>query len=458
MAPSFLMDPAIFREYDIRGVVGTQFDEGFARALGGAYAAYTAGTDVNPVVVGRDCRLTSPSLAGAVMEGLVAAGQTVVDIGIVPTPGFYFACQHWQLPGGIMLTGSHNPSDYNGFKIQVGPSTIYGEEIQALRPLIEKGDFPRGTGCIEERDILPEYRQYFRDTIHLARPLTIIVDAGNGTAGPIAPGVLRDLGCTVTELYCDMDGHFPNHHPDPTVEDNMRDLSRAVLTKKADVGIGFDGDADRIGVVDETGRILWGDDLLVLYAREILARKPGATIVSEVKCSQRLFDDIEKHGGRAIMWKAGHSLLKAKMRKEHAELGGEMSGHMFFSDRFFGYDDAIYAACRLAEILAATDQPLSALLADLPPVVSTPEIRVDCPDDVKFAVVKEATQYFRERYNTITVDGVRILMEGGWGLIRASNTQPVLVLRFEADTEERLASIRATVEDALAAIRQKLDA
>jgi len=458
------MNPSIFREYDIRGVAERDYDADFARKLGGAYAAFLQTHAAGPskegrwrVSVGRDCRLTSDRYAEALRTGLCEAGIDVVDLGVCPTPLVYFSLFDLELDGGIQITGSHNPATHNGFKICVGRSTIHGEDVQELRRIFEAGHFPRGEGREERVEIIPRYVRHLVASFDpIRRPISLVVDAGNSVAGPVAPQILRAFGCAVDELYCEMDGRFPNHHPDPTVPDNLSDLIARVRSTGAELGIGFDGDADRIGVVDRRGRIIWGDELLVLFARDVLASAPGATIVSEVKCSQRLFDDIAAHGGRGIMWRAGHSPIKAKMKEERALLGGEISGHMFFADRYFGYDDAIYAACRLVEILSRTGKRIDELLADLPPSFSTPELRVDCPDELKFHVVDRALSHFRATHDVIDVDGVRVKFPAGWGLVRASNTQPALVLRFEATSQEALQAYRRELEGVLAQIRSSL--
>lgn len=445
------MNPSIFREYDIRGLAAEDFDEDFALLLGKVHGSAVRRKGGRRVAVGRDCRETSESYAEAVMQGFTAAGLRVVDIGVCPTPLLYFALFHLDLDGGIQVTASHNPAPYNGFKVCMGKDTLYGAQIQDLRARVEKSDHAAAPGGARESyAIIPVYEEYVLKSVpRIARSLKVVVDAGSGVAGPVAPPIIRKLGCKVWEIACVPDATFPIHHPDPTVPENLRDLIQKVAAEKADLGIAYDGDGDRIGVVDEKGKILWGDELLVLFSRDILARRPGAVIISEVKCSQRLFDDIEKRGGIPIMWKAGHSLLKAKMKETRAVLAGEMSGHMFFADRYFGFDDAIYASVRLLELLAGAGRPLSTLLADLPPAFSTPEIRVDCPDDKKFAIAEKATAFFRQRYPIIDIDGVRIQFPQGWGLVRASNTQPALVLRFEAQSEEKLNEYRQTVEEAL---------
>jgi phosphomannomutase/phosphoglucomutase len=452
------LNPAIFREYDIRGVADRDFDTAFARELGRAFGTLAAETGRRTVSVGRDCRLTSDRYAAALREGLVGTGLTVIDIGVCPSPLMYFSLFHWQLDGGIQVTGSHNPSDYNGFKLCLGPDALHGDQIQDLRRRIEAGSFRAGAGRIEERAVLPVYQDHVVANVgSLARPIHVVLDGGNGTAGPVAPDVYRRLGARVHEIHCAMDGRFPNHHPDPTVPENMEDLIAAVRETGAELGIAFDGDADRIGVVDGQGRIIWGDELLVIFGRDVLARNPGATVVSEVKCSQRLFDDIARCGGQPVMWKAGHSLLKAKMRETGALLGGEMSGHIFFKERYFGYDDAVYAGARLLDIVARAGRPVDTLLADLPPAYTTPELRVDCPDQLKFAVAERVRDRFRAAgYDLVDLDGVRVRFPRGWGLLRASNTQPVLVMRFEAATLDDLAHYRHTVEAAVARARAEL--
>ena len=449
------MNPSIFREYDIRGLAEEDFDVHFARLLGQVHGSAVAEKGGKRVAVGWDCRATSEGYAKAVMDGLQSAGLKVYDIGVCPTPVLYFSLFHLDLDGGVEVTASHNPSEYNGFKVCAGKETIYGARLQELRSRIERKDFQsRSGGGRESYSIIPPYQEHLRrDVPRLERPLKVVVDAGSGVAGPVAPVIFRRLDCEVWEIACIPDGTFPIHHPDPTVPENLELLIHKVKEVKADLGIAYDGDGDRIGVVDEQGNILWGDDLLILFARDVLKRHPGAVVISEVKCSQRLFDQIKLHGGVPIMWKAGHSLLKAKMKETHAVLAGEMSGHMFFADRYFGYDDAIYASIRLLELLARTREPLSALLADVPKSFSTPEIRVDCPDDQKFVITERARDFFRRHYPIIDIDGVRIQFPEGWGLIRASNTQPALVLRFEAQTPDKLREYREIIEAKLKELR-----
>ncbi|HZR80016.1 MAG TPA: phosphomannomutase/phosphoglucomutase [Candidatus Binatia bacterium] len=455
------LDPTIFREYDIRGVAERDMDADFARALGRAVATRIRKVhpDRTPAMsVGRDCRLTSDAYADAVIAGIAETGVDVVDIGMCPTPLLYFSLFRLPVDGGIEVTASHNASEYNGFKVCIGRESAYGESIARLRGEIERADFASGRGGVRKHPMRPEYHAYCVEQFGtLARRLRVVVDGGNGATGPVAPPILREIGCDVIELYCDPDGRFPNHHPDPTVPKNLADLVRAVDAKGADVGIAFDGDGDRIGVVAPGGSILWGDELLVIFAREILARKPGSVVISEVKCSQRLFDDVAKHGGKPIMWKAGHSLIKAKMKETHAEVGGEMSGHMFFADRFFGFDDATYAACRLLEILARSSGGVADLIADLPPAFATPEIRVDCPDEIKFAVADRVRERLARDFPVNDVDGVRVTFDDGWGLVRASNTQPALVLRFEASKPEKVEEHRHRIEALVAEVRREVE-
>jgi phosphomannomutase/phosphoglucomutase len=445
------MNPSIFREYDIRGLAEKDFDREFASLLGKVHGTAIAARGGKRVSVGRDCRSTSAAYAEAVIDGMAGAGLHVYDIGICPTPLLYFSLFHLDTDGGIQITASHNPSEYNGFKICLGKETLYGAQIQDIRMKVERGEYSeKAGGKVERYEIIPPYQKHLlADVPRLARPLKVVIDAGSGVGGPVAPPLFRRLGCQIWEIACEPDPNFPFHHPDPTVPENLAMLIDKVKQENADFGVAYDGDADRIGAVDENGKILWGDELLVLFSRDVLRRNPNAIVISEVKCSQRLYDDIAKNGGQAIMWKAGHSLLKAKMKETQALLAGEMSGHMFFKERYFGYDDAIYASLRLLEILANSDKPLSSLLADLPPSVSTPEIRVDCPDERKFIIAAKATEYFRRHYAVIDIDGVRVRFPGGWGLIRASNTQPALVLRFEAESESQLNEYRTLVEQKL---------
>ncbi len=459
-----MINHEIFREYDIRGVADRDLTSPVIEALGRAFATMVQKRGISAVAVGYDARVSSPRLCNDIVRGLSSAGLDVTIIGLCPTPVLYYSLFHLDPGAGVMITGSHNPAEFNGFKLCIGKETIYGEEIQQLKRIMEErataGTNVAQPGTVNNYSILQDYISHLKSLFtNLPQiSLKVVLDSGNGTAGLAAPDILRALGCNVLELFSEPDGRFPQHHPDPTVPKNLAHLIEKVRQEKADVGIAFDGDADRIGVIDELGNILWGDQLMVIFARDILEKIPGATFVSEVKCSQTMYDAIRARGGNAIMWKTGHSLIKAKMKEVHASLAGEMSGHLFFADRYFGYDDAIYAACRVVEILkkrsSGKSWKMSQLLADLPKTFNTPEIRIDCPDAVKFRVVEQARELFlRENglqlqpREVITVDGVRAVFDGGWGLIRASNTQPVLVMRFEGKDQAALAMIREFMEE-----------
>jgi len=437
-----------FREYDIRGIVGTEITEGIAYQLGLAYTALLPDGETRPVIIGRDVRLSGPSLMAAVIEGVLDGGRDVADIGMGPTPLAYYGVYHLNGAGCIQITASHNPGDYNGFKMMIDRDSLHGETIQRIKSLILSPPAKATQrGKITEAHIHGDYMDFVTSDCTLDRPLKVVIDAGNGPSGVIAAPVYRALGCEVIELYCEPDGTFPNHHPDPTVAENMQDISRTVVQNGADLGIAYDGDGDRIGVVDEQGHIIYGDMLLLLLSRHLLKEHPGATIISEVKCSRHMYDDIAAHGGNAIMWQTGHSPIKAKMKETGALLAGEMSGHMFFADRFFGFDDAVYAGARIMQTVASQTGPISNMLADVPYSVTTPEIRVDCPDDRKFDLVEEAKSYFSSLgYRIIDVDGMRLEFDDGWALLRASNTQPSLVLRFEAPGESRMVEMRELVE------------
>ena len=440
------MNPEIFREYDIRGRVDEDLTEELVEKIGKAYGTYISKRGLKRITCCRDGRTHSLRIQEALMQGITSAGCDVVNIGEGPTPLLYFSIFHLEADGGVQVTGSHNPSEFNGFKMCVETSTLYGPEIQELRGIIESDGFLSGNGSLESYDIVEHYFRHLKENIHITRPLKVVLDAGNGVAGLVAPRAFEDQKCKIFPLYCDVDGTFPNHHPDPTVPENLEDLKAKVLETGADAGMAYDGDGDRLGVLDEKGEIIFGDKLLMILARSVLREHPGTPVIGEVKCSHLLYEDIAKHGGRPIMWKTGHSLIKRKMREEKALLAGEMSGHIFFADRYYGYDDAIYASLRLAEIMALSDRPLSEFLDDIPKTYCTPEIRVDCPDKDKFRIVEKAEKWFKSRYKTIDVDGVRIVFDNAWGLIRASNTQPVLVLRFEATSQHRLEEIRGIIE------------
>ncbi|MBI5507738.1 MAG: phosphomannomutase/phosphoglucomutase [Deltaproteobacteria bacterium] len=458
------MRPAaeIFREYDIRGVVGRTLDREVAFAIGRAVGTMIRQGGGHRVVFSRDCRLSGPELAEGAVAGLVATGCTVQDGGVTPTPVNYWGIVNRGADAGVVLTGSHNPPDYNGFKLTLFGHTLHGDEIQKVRALIEAEDYAQGDGKSEAVSLLPAYIDDLAAKLRQSpRPLKLVIDAGNGTGGMTAVPLYRRLGYEVVPLYCEPDGHFPHHHPDPTVADNLAALCRKVSETDAELGIAFDGDADRIGVVDRSGEIVWGDRLLVLLARTVLRAVPGAAIIGEVKCSKTLYDDIAKHGGRPIMWRAGHSLIKAKMKEEGAALAGEMSGHIFFAHRYYGFDDAVYAGGRLLEILAAGDKTVCEHLADLPRLVSTPELRRDCAEDLKAPLVAAVRERFKragaaEAFRVVDIDGVRVEWQDGWGLLRCSNTQPILVLRFEAENEARLRGIEARFDEEIEAARQTL--
>jgi phosphomannomutase / phosphoglucomutase len=440
----------IFRQYDVRGIVGRDLTAETAYTLGRAYAAHLANKGASgPIAVGRDNRPSGAELRDALVRGLTECGRDVIDVGQVPTPLLYWSLNHLAVAGGIQVTGSHNPPEYNGFKLSLGTSSIHGEEIQEIYRLAVAGKFPSGAGTVRTREIIDAYvDDIVARTGKLERRLKVVVDCGNGVGALVAPKLFDHLNVEWTGLFCESDGTFPNHHPDPTVVENLQDLIRAVRSSGADLGVGFDGDADRIGVVDGEGNIVWGDHVLILYARDVLERTgPGQPIIFDVKCSQALPDEILKAKGVPVMWKTGHSLMKDKMHELHAPVGGEMSGHMFFTEGFYGHDDALYGAARLIRIVAASGKSLSGMLADVPKFVSTPELRVDVDESRKFQIVDDAIAHFRKTHDVVDVDGARVLFGDGWGLIRASNTQPVLVTRYEARSEQRLAAIRGEMEE-----------
>ena len=449
----------VFREYDIRGLVANELTPEFAEQLGRGFGRFLLEKDpaAQSIVLGRDHRVSSPALAAAFSRGVRSYGVEVISIGVVPTPVSYFAAHVLPVDGLCMITGSHNPPEYNGFKVGIGKSTLAGSEVQELKRHVAEARDGGRSARESDHDIIVPYIHFVVESLGMTlRPIRVVCDAGNGTGGLVGPRLLRALGHHVIELFCNLDGTFPNHHPDPTVEANLRDLQKKVAECKADVGIAWDGDADRLGAIDENGSILWGDQLMILFSRDVLAERPGAAIVGEVKCSQTLYDDIEKHGGRAIMWKAGHSLIKSKMKEEHALLAGEMSGHIFFRHRYFGFDDGIYSAARLLELIARDGRPLSKMLDGIPRTYASPEIRFDFPEEKKFRAVELAKERLRKHGKTIEVDGVRVILEGGWGLVRASNTQPLLVLRWEATSEAKLREIQRLIEGTVQQIRQEL--
>ena len=453
------MNPVIFREYDIRGIVDRDFDASFAELLGKALCSFiqskrsTAGKQNAKaplrLSIGYDARVTSPKLAQALEHGMISSGAHVYRLGLVTTPISYFSCFDLNLDGGIMVTGSHNPPEYNGFKISVGKTTIHGADIQELKSVIQKKQFITGRGEASNYDVFPNYLAKHKAEFSNLKDIRVVLDCGNGAAGIIARRLFETVGLNPHILFEQPDGTFPNHHPDPTVEENLVDLKKAVIDRKAQIGIGFDGDSDRIGLVDENGKTILGDEMMVLIARAILRKSPGAKIIGDVKCSDRMYSDVKKHGGVPIMWKTGHSLVKAKIKEEKAPFGGELSGHIFFADRNFGYDDALYAGLRLIEILSETGASLSSLLSDLPAAHNTPEIRIDTTEEKKVLIVDQLKRHFanaRPDLKVNLIDGIRVSYPDGWALARASNTQPVLVLRFESETAAGLKRIRSEFE------------
>lgn len=462
------MNESIFREYDIRGIVGEDLNESTVRTIARALGTFFIRNQAKRIAVGFDARESSPFFRDLLVEELNTCGCDVLDIGRVPTPVLYFTLFTRDVDGGVMITGSHNPSNHNGFKICLGRNTLFGKQIQSIKKLALSGEsvfrgpsittlsYEKGKGIVsretgfpktETADVLKDYhRILLRQIMPGEKNLKVVVDAGNGMGGVTAVPLYQALGYEVIELFCEPDSTFPNHEPDPSKPENLTQLLSAVLENKANLGIAFDGDADRITVIDEKGRIIWGDELLILFARDVLKDNPNSTVIAEVKCSQTLFDEIEKAGGKPLMVKAGHSIIKAEMKKTGAILAGEMSGHIFFADRFYGFDDAAYAGARLLELLSNSPQTLSELLADLPQTFSTPEIRIPCPEEKKLLVVQKIIEEFSKTNQVITIDGARIVFENGWGLVRPSNTQALLILRFEADTEENLLAIHERVE------------
>lgn len=439
------MNPAIFKEYDIRGLVEKDFSEEVVEKLGKGFGTLIKQRGGKKISVGRDVRPSSKPFSDIFINAVISTGVNVLDLGEVPTPLGYFSLFHYGVDGNIVITASHNPPEYNGFKVAVGKVSIYGQEIQDFRKLIEEGNFESGQGTSEEVDIITPYKDMIKSKFNFAKTINVAIDAGNGMGAIAAPDILKELGCNVTELYCEPDGSFPNHHPDPGIEENLRDLIAIVREKSLDVGIGFDGDADRIGPVDNLGRIIRGDMLAAIYARDVIKKVGKEKIIFDVKCSLGLIEDIEAHGGIPLMWKTGHSLLKKKLREENAPFAGEMSGHMFFAQDYYGYDDAIYAACRLINILADSDVPLSEIFDSIPKYNSTPEMRLTVKDEEKFDIVAKTKEFFQKEYETIDIDGVRVVFPDGWGLVRASNTQNALIVRCEAKSEERLQEIKELI-------------
>lgn len=449
-----MFQPVIFREYDIRGVYNGQFDDHFAYLLGKAFIVYMkdiAGVSNPKIALGHDARESCPAIIKNLAKGMTESGANVVHLGLVTTPVCYFST--FEVPGidgAIQVTGSHNPPEYNGFKISVGKGTIFGAEIQRLREIMEKAQFLSGQGTEESFDIKPMYYKRYAEEFGKLKDIKVVLDCGNGAGGSVVRGLFNAVGLNPTILFEQPDGRFPNHHPDPTVEENLVDLKEQVLKEGAVCGIGFDGDADRIGVVDHTGKMVYGDELMVIISRDIIAKQKGAKIIGDVKCSDRLYQDIAKQGGQPIMWKTGHSLVKEKIKVEKAPFGGEMSGHVFFADRNYGYDDAPYAGLRLVEILAKSGKTIPQLLEGLPPSFNTPEIRIDTTEEKKVLIVEKMIEAFPggpgTDYKVDFTDGIRLSFENGWALCRSSNTQPVVVVRYESSSQAGLESIRSRVE------------
>ena len=442
-----MLNPHVFRAYDVRGLVGSDINPDVFRQVGRAYATLIRRNGGRRIAVGRDNRLSSNDLMLGFVEGARAAGIDVVDIGPSTTPILYFATAHWKLDGGANITGSHNPIEYNGVKmVHPGAAPLSEDEIQGLLRTIERGDYERGAGELTEKSPREDYFDTVARMVRPARRLKVVVDAGNGVAGLYAPELLRRIGCEVIEQHCESDGSFPNHLPDPEDERNVEDLKERVVAERADLGVAYDGDADRVGIIDERGGRHEADLILVLLARDLLTRHPGAKVVFDVKSSQALVDDIRSHGGVPIMWKTGHSHLKRKMRDDHILLGGEVSGHMFFAENYYGVDDGILASCKIIEMTARASEPLSRAFASVPHLRATPELKAPCPDGEKFKLVEEVTRELKERYETIDIDGARVIFPGrGWGLVRASNTNPYLTLRFEARTDREIDEMKREI-------------
>ncbi len=451
-----IVPAGIFRAYDVRGLVDRDLNADVAQSVGRGFGTLVRRAGGTRVVIGRDGRLTGPEYAAAFAAGVNMVGCDVLDAGLIPTPSLYFGIHYLGADGGAVVTASHNPPEYNGFKLCVGTQALFGAGIRGLRELIKGDDFETGQGTVEPVDLVEPYVSMVKERIQLARPVRVVVDAGNGVAGMIAPRIYRELGCEVREMYCDVDGTFPNHHPDPTVEANIRDLQAAVREGDFELGLGFDGDGDRVGVVDEAGRTVWGDRLTILLARDVLTRNPGATVIYDVKCSKLLGDDIAAHGGRPLMWRTGHSFIKQKIKDEGALLAGEMSGHLFFAEDFYGHDDATYAGAKLLEIFSRHEGTFSSQLDDLPEVFSTPEIRHPSSEEHKFAICERLRDDLAAEFEVNAIDGVRVELGDGWGLARPSNTSPKIILRFEAETPERLEEIREMVEGRLRRIETEL--
>ncbi|MCP4150088.1 MAG: phosphomannomutase/phosphoglucomutase [bacterium] len=448
----------IFREYDIRGIVETELQDDVVERIASAFATVFVREGKKKIVVGMDGRPSSENIKGIMLKTLAKYGIDVLDIGLVPTPVMYYGVFKFDYDGGIVITASHNPGEYNGFKALVGHEAQSGSQVKEIYHIAKAGKFPpEKPGSIEQKDIIPDYLDYITADIKLKRKIKVVVDGGNGTGGITAVPLFKKLGADVVDIFCDVDGTFPNHHPDPTKLENLKDLIAKVNEVDADLGIGLDGDGDRIGVIDRNGTILWGDQMTLIFAKDVLAKHPGGKIISEVKASEVLYSEIAKFGGEPIMWKTGHSLIKKKIFEVNAVLAGEMSGHIFFNDRWFGFDDAVYAGARLLEILANNEKTLTQMIDEIPKVINTPEIRVDTTEEAKFDIVAHIVKHFKKEYEVIDIDGARVKFPHGWALVRASNTQPALVVRFEADSQEELDKIRSVVEPVIKETQTKFE-
>jgi len=442
------LNPDIFREYDIRGNVENDFPDHIVNKLGKAFGTIIKRAGGREIVISGDIRLTTPNLINCFKSGVLMTGIDIINLGLLPTPVNYFSMFHLGVFGAVQITGSHNPPEYNGFKFSIDKKPFFGSDIQSLYTIIETNDYDEGEGSEARYKILKNYKKMILEKIKIEKPMRIVMDCGNAAASINAPEIFKALGVEVKKLFCDPDGSFPNHHPDPSLEENLKDLVEEIKKGSYDLGIAFDGDGDRVGVVDEKGEIIWSDQLLSIFLPEVI--KNGEDILFDVKCSQSLEDMILKYGGNPVMWKTGHSLIKKKMMELNCKLGGEMSGHIFFADDYYGYDDAIYVAARLVQLLSRTDKKLSELSSIIPTYYSTPELRMEAENDIeKFRITKEAVDYFTKNYNCVTIDGVRVKFKDGWGLIRASNTQPVIVCRFEANTLERKVEIQDLIMNKL---------
>jgi len=453
-----MLDKSIFREYDIRGIVKTQLKDEDVVAIASAYATVFKRENKKKIALGMDGRESSRSIKNLTAKTLASFGLDVVDIGLVPTPLMYYAVFKYDMDGGIIITASHNPAEYNGFKALIGKEAISGKQVEEIYHIGNSGNYAdKGEGSIVKQDLIDDYIEYINNDLKINRKIKVVVDSGNGTGGITAIPLYKKLGVEVIDIYSEVDGNFPNHHPDPTKVENLKDLMAKVKETDADIGISFDGDADRIGVVDKEGNILWGDMMMIIFAKEILKAMPGSTFISEVKASEVMYEEIKKMGGKPIMWKAGHSLIKKKIVETGAVLAGEVSGHMFFNDRWFGFDDAVYTGARLIEILSNSDLSLTEMIMNMPKVVNTPEIRVDTGEEEKFKIVRGVRDYFKEKYEVIDIDGARVKFKNGWALVRASNTQPSLVIRFEADTEPHLEKIKGIFYPVLEKVKKEIE-